>query len=105
MSSGEDADLATIEARLEQLRPEMTRRYWQCVSWAIAGFGIMVLTLVVAYTVTKSDEPATAILLVVGCLVAVLALSRSWLLLYLLMPLKKERARLRLESQRRSSLA
>ncbi|MGA7172411.1 MAG: hypothetical protein WCB86_05750 [Candidatus Dormiibacterota bacterium] len=93
---GSDADLTTIEARLDQLLPEISRRYWQCVSWAIAAFALMVLTLLVAFLITPGTEPAKVIVVAIGCAAALLTLSRAWLLMFQLLPLNRERNRLRL---------
>ncbi|HUY09411.1 MAG TPA: hypothetical protein VMW80_08180 [Candidatus Dormibacteraeota bacterium] len=93
---GDDADLPAIEARLEKLLPEITRRYWQCVSWAVAAFGLMLLTLLAAFLITAVTEPAKVIVVAIGCVAALLALSRAWLLMFQLLPLNRERNRLRL---------
>ncbi|MGH7642097.1 MAG: hypothetical protein ACRENX_03630 [Candidatus Dormibacteria bacterium] len=64
--------------------------------------GLLVPTLLGAVAVAGSQEPEAAIIVVVGCAAALLALCRAWLLLFRLLPLNRERARLRLDQQRLS---
>lgn len=66
----------------------------------MAAFALVVLTLLAAFTVAGNQEPATGIFVVIGCVAAVLVLSRAWLLSSQLLPLNRERTRLRLERQR-----
>jgi hypothetical protein len=97
--------LATVEARLEKLRPEVARRYRQCISWGLSALGIMVATILVAFLITKKSEPATGVDVIVGCLTALITLSRSWFLLFQLLPLNRERNLLNLERQRLIALS
>ncbi|HVB53705.1 MAG TPA: hypothetical protein VNF24_05885 [Candidatus Acidoferrales bacterium] len=102
MLGGDDANLAIIAARLEQLLPEISRRYWHCVSWGVAAFALVVLSLLAAFPVAGNQEPATGIIVVIGCGAAVLVLSRAWLLSSELLPPNRERTRRRLERPRLS---